>query len=99
MNYELQDLRAFVKIAEFGNFHQAADAIHLSQPALTRRMQKLEEGLGNQGRLPRPSPQPGAGLLRRHRHAGRTVHVGLRKFFQPHDTEWHGHGRGAGHFL
>ena len=37
MNYELQDLRAFVKIAEFGNFHQAADAIHLSQPALTRR--------------------------------------------------------------
>ena len=48
MNYELQDLRAFVKIAEFGNFHEAANAIHLSQPALTRRMQKLEEGLGTQ---------------------------------------------------
>ena len=48
MNYELQDLRAFVKIAEFGSFHEAANAIHLSQPALTRRMQKLEEGLGTQ---------------------------------------------------
>ncbi|WP_417662031.1 LysR family transcriptional regulator [Pseudomonas sp.] len=48
MNYELQDIRAFVKIAEHGSFHEAADAIHLSQPALTRRMQKLEEGLGIQ---------------------------------------------------
>nr|WP_064494170.1 LysR family transcriptional regulator [Pseudomonas chengduensis] len=48
MNYELQDIRAFVKIAEFGNFHEAANAIHLSQPALTRRMQKLEESLGIQ---------------------------------------------------
>ena len=47
MNYELQDLRAFVKIAELGSFHEAATAIHLSQPALTRRMQKLEEGVLN----------------------------------------------------
>lgn len=48
MNYDLQDLRAFVKIAEFGSFHEAAQWLHLSQPALTRRMQKLEENLGIQ---------------------------------------------------
>ncbi|HXH02887.1 MAG TPA: LysR family transcriptional regulator [Candidatus Competibacteraceae bacterium] len=48
MNYELQDLRAFVKIAELGSFHEAARILHLSQPALTRRMQKLEDSLGIQ---------------------------------------------------
>lgn len=48
MNYDLQDLRAFVKIAEFGSFHEAAQWLHLSQPALTRRMQKLEDNLGIQ---------------------------------------------------
>src|SRR3546814_4519492 len=46
MEYELQDIRSFVKIAELGSFHEAADALHLSQPALSRRMKKLEEGLG-----------------------------------------------------
>ncbi|WP_201195867.1 LysR substrate-binding domain-containing protein [Pseudomonas fluorescens] len=46
MNYELNDIRSFVKIAELGSFHEAADALHLSQPALSRRMKKLEEGLG-----------------------------------------------------
>jgi DNA-binding transcriptional LysR family regulator len=46
MHYELNDIRSFVKIAELGSFHEAADALHLSQPALSRRMKKLEEGLG-----------------------------------------------------
>ena len=46
MDYELQDIRSFVKIAELGSFHEAADALHLSQPALSRRIKKLEEGLG-----------------------------------------------------
>jgi hypothetical protein len=27
MNYELQDLRAFVKIAEFGNFHEGPEVL------------------------------------------------------------------------
>lgn len=32
MEYELQDIRSFVKIAELGSFHEAADAlIFLSQ--------------------------------------------------------------------
>ncbi|MDQ0123562.1 DNA-binding transcriptional LysR family regulator [Pseudomonas lini] len=46
MEYELQDIRSFVKIAEVGSFHEAAEALHLSQPALSRRIKKLEEGLG-----------------------------------------------------
>ncbi len=46
MEYELQDIRSFVKIAELGSFHEAADVLHLSQPALSRRIKKLEEGLG-----------------------------------------------------
>ncbi|KHL72274.1 LysR family transcriptional regulator, partial [Pseudomonas putida] len=46
MEYELQDIRSFVKIAELGSFHEAAEVLHLSQPALSRRIKKLEEGLG-----------------------------------------------------
>ncbi|WP_323019424.1 LysR family transcriptional regulator [Pararhodobacter sp.] len=46
MNIDLDDLRAFVATAEMRNFGAAADSIHLSQPALTRRIQKLESVLG-----------------------------------------------------
>ncbi|MFL6674495.1 MAG: LysR family transcriptional regulator [Massilia sp.] len=46
MNPELGDLRAFVAIAERGSFHGAAAEIHLSQPALSRRIAKLEATLG-----------------------------------------------------
>src|SRR5919202_1679684 len=46
MNFELVDLKAFVAVAELGSFNRAAKAVNLSQPALTRRIQKLEEGLG-----------------------------------------------------
>src|SRR3712207_1002939 len=46
MNADLADLRAFTAVAELGSFHAAADMLHLSQPALTRRVQKLEGALG-----------------------------------------------------
>lgn len=46
MNFDLADLRAFVAVAELGSFHAAADTLHLSPPALSRRIQKLEEALG-----------------------------------------------------
>ena len=46
MNVELDDLRAFVVTAEMRSFRAAAENIHLSQPALTRRIQKLEATLG-----------------------------------------------------
>jgi DNA-binding transcriptional LysR family regulator len=46
MNIELGDLRAFVAVASRGSFHAAAADLHLSQPALSRRVSKLEEALG-----------------------------------------------------
>ena len=48
MKTDLDDLRGFVAVAELGSFHAAAEALHLSQPALTRRIQKLEGTLGVQ---------------------------------------------------
>lgn len=46
MNIDLEDLKAFVATAEMQSFRAASESIHLSQPALTRRVQKLEAALG-----------------------------------------------------
>jgi DNA-binding transcriptional LysR family regulator len=42
INLELLDLRAFLAVYEFRSFREAADLLHLSQPALSRRVQGLE---------------------------------------------------------
>ena len=46
MNFDLADLRAFVAVAKLGSFRAAAAELHLSQPALSRRIEKLEGALG-----------------------------------------------------
>lgn len=46
MNFDLPDLRAFVAVAKLGSFRAAAAELHLSQPALSRRIEKLEDALG-----------------------------------------------------
>lgn len=46
MNYDFGDLEAFLAIKETGSFHAAAQALGLSQSAVTRRLQKLEDALG-----------------------------------------------------
>lgn len=46
MNVEMGDLRAFVAVADLGSFAAAARELHLSQPALSRRIIKLETSLG-----------------------------------------------------
>jgi DNA-binding transcriptional LysR family regulator len=46
INFDLQQLQAFVAVAERGSFRAAADHIHLSAPALSRRIDKLETILG-----------------------------------------------------
>jgi DNA-binding transcriptional LysR family regulator len=48
MNFDLADLRAFVAVADTGSFGQAASALNLSQPALSRRIAKLESALNVQ---------------------------------------------------
>ena len=46
INFELLDLRCFLAIIDAGGFHQAADTLNMSQPALSRRIQGLEAALG-----------------------------------------------------
>jgi DNA-binding transcriptional LysR family regulator len=43
---DLRQLRHFVALAEHGHFARAAEAVHLSQPALSRSIQALEAQLG-----------------------------------------------------
>jgi len=46
LNCELLDLRALVAIADGKSFLRAAEQLNLSQPALSRRIQKLEATVG-----------------------------------------------------
>lgn len=46
VNFDLSDLYAFRALIEYGNFRIAAESICLSQPALSRRIDKLENALG-----------------------------------------------------
>jgi DNA-binding transcriptional LysR family regulator len=46
INFDLHDLQAFSAAAELGNFRKAAEAVHISQPAFSRRIDKLENALG-----------------------------------------------------
>jgi DNA-binding transcriptional LysR family regulator len=43
---DLTKLRAFVTVAEYLHFGHAADALHLTQPGLSRQIQTLERQLG-----------------------------------------------------
>ena len=43
---QLKDLQAFQTIAEMGNLHHAAHALGVTQPALTKTVQRLETALG-----------------------------------------------------
>jgi len=46
MKIDTLGIQAFMAIADEGSFRKAADALHISQTALTRRLQNLEANLG-----------------------------------------------------
>ena len=46
INYDFQELRSFVAVAELGNFRAAAEELAISAPALSRRIVRLEAMLG-----------------------------------------------------
>ncbi|MDO9276953.1 MAG: LysR substrate-binding domain-containing protein [Polaromonas sp.] len=46
MNVSLRQLRAAVGVAQHGSFRRAAEAVHLSQPALSLAISELEDALG-----------------------------------------------------
>lgn len=48
MNFDFGDLRGFLAVADLGSFRAASEALHLSQSALSRRIDKLEQALGVQ---------------------------------------------------
>ncbi|MHA6324277.1 LysR family transcriptional regulator [Roseivivax sp. CAU 1753] len=45
INYDFNDLEAFLAVKETGSFHLAAERLNLSQSAVTRRVKKLEQAL------------------------------------------------------
>jgi len=46
INCEILDLRAFAAVVELEGFNRAAEALNISQPALSRRIQRLEGAVG-----------------------------------------------------
>ncbi|MFC7555459.1 LysR family transcriptional regulator [Pseudoroseomonas wenyumeiae] len=42
MHLPMDDVQAFVQVAELGSFTRAADRLALTQTGLTRRIQRLE---------------------------------------------------------
>ena len=49
MKREMTDLKSmqyFVQVAELGSFSRAADALNLTQPAVSRLVRKLEKDIG-----------------------------------------------------
>jgi DNA-binding transcriptional LysR family regulator len=48
MEMELREMRSIVALADHLHFGRAAAALHLSQPALTKQIHKVEDSLGGQ---------------------------------------------------
>ena len=47
-NMDISDARTFIAVVETGSVSRAARELHLTQPAVTRRVQRLEQAIGAQ---------------------------------------------------
>jgi DNA-binding transcriptional LysR family regulator len=66
---EIDQVETFLAVVTYGGFHKAAEALHVSQPAVSGRIRALEESLGvtlfNRGRA-NPALSPAGKALRPH---------------------------------
>ena len=46
MDLEPAHIRSFLAVVRYGGYHRAADALHLTQPAISRHVRRLEQQLG-----------------------------------------------------
>src|SRR6185437_503233 len=46
VDLDVGHLRSFLAIVRYGGYHRAAEALHLTQPAVSRHIRRLEEQLG-----------------------------------------------------
>jgi len=46
LQLSLRQLEIFVRVAELRSFSEAGKMLHVSQPALTRSIQQMEDSLG-----------------------------------------------------
>ncbi len=62
---DIADLRTFLKVAETGSFSKAAEQLHVTQPAISKRLASLEQQLNTSllERLPRNARLTPAGQL------------------------------------
>jgi DNA-binding transcriptional LysR family regulator len=66
---EIGQIEAFLAIVTYGGFHKAAEALHVSQPAISGRLRALEASLGTElftRSRARPTLSPAGKALRPH---------------------------------
>lgn len=105
INYtlDLDYLRTFQAVAELGSMHRAAEARHMTQPAVTRQMAILSREVGvplfrRFGRGVRLT-EAGEALLKESRLVFRTVEEGLRRVREVEERERLTVSLGSSHYV
>ncbi len=101
MNVSFRRLRAFILIAETSSFTRTAEQLHLSQPALSYSIRKLEESMGLQllARNTRSVELTPAGehFLPQARRMLRDMNDAVRDARHPEPEPWHAPAGGLAH--
>lgn len=92
-NFDILGIEAFVAVADLGSFSRAADHLHISQTALSRRIAKLEDAIAGKlfMRTTRSLSltQPGTDFLPRARRLVREMSAALTEL---KESTMHGYG-------
>lgn len=79
MKFDLRQLQAFVTLADTANYREAANRLFITQPALTKQIQGLEQALGST-------------LFNRGRHGAELTAIGAQLLTQASALVEHGKG-------